>query len=389
MSQLICRPATRGRGMGRLLVPALLVMGLGAAAEPLPDSAIVSYLNEHGRTPLEYVLARAAAHKVTILGEAHWLRQDANLVVGLVPGLQKAAIDLALEVFPAAEQARIDDIIAAPEWKEREANAVLRTAQWPYREYRDILKAAWSANRGVERRIVIVALGPPQNWREALLPLGQTYDSFMADLVAKHIEKTKRPVVVYCGMHHAFTRYYQAELSLTGRANAYMDRTGNILSRRFGERVFLIALHKPIWRGDPEKPTYGLPFAGRLDCAAATSGRPVGFDVVGSPLAGLTFAPDDYYSFGHPGLRFVDYTDGYVWPGPLESFGPAAIIPLNEYAPDAASLAEVAHANPFTDDADVSPAKLAEIWTAQIERNKDLLTARGWKHLAAWRSTCQ
>ena len=383
-------PTERRSPLWRGILTAGLLFATAVAtlrAQAGPD--IAAYLDRYGQAPVDYVLSRAASHRVTILGEAHWLKQDADLVAALVPRLQGASIDLALETLPAAEQTRIDTIIAAPEWNEREANAVLRAADWPYREYRDILRAAWSANRTAERRIGIVALGPPRNWREALLPKGLTYDSFMAGLVAKHIEASRRPIVVYCGMHHAFTRYYQAELSNAGLATAYMDRMGNILSRLFGEKVFLIALHKPMWRGNPEKPTYGLPFGGRLDCAAAKAGRPVGFDVVGSPLAGLEFDAEDYYGFGHPGLRFVDYTDGYVWPGPLESFRPATIIPLAEFAPDAAAMAQVAKSNPFTDDTDVSPEKLAEIWSRQAEENKDLLGKRGWKHLAAWRTLCR
>jgi hypothetical protein len=372
-----------------ILVPILVLAASVAAARGQTDAAIAAYLAERGQAPIEYALARAAAHRVTIIGEAHWLRQDAELVAGLVPRLRGAAIDLAAEIFPASEQARIDRLIAAPEWDEREATAVLRAADWPYREYRDILRAAWSANQKAERPIAILALGPPRNWREALLPRGLTYDSFMADLVAKHIEASRRPIVVYCGLHHAFTRYYQAELDLKGRAMAFMDRMGNILSRRYGEKTFLIALHKPIWCGDPEKPTYCLPFGGRLDCAADKAGRPVGFDVVGSPLADLGFERGDYYGHGHPGLRFVDFTDGYIWTGPLGSFRPATIIPLAEYAPDAEALAQVARANPFTDEADVTPAKLAEIWAREIEANRDILGKRGWTHLEGWKSRCK
>jgi hypothetical protein len=372
-----------------VLVAVLALAVLAGAARGQTEAEIAADLAERGQAPLDYVLARAAAHRITLIGEAHWLKQDAELVVTLVPRLQGAAVDLALEIFPASEQDRIDRLLRAPEWSEREATAVLRAADWPYREYRDILRAAWSANRGAERPIAVLALGPARDWRESLLPRGLTYDSFMADLVAKHIGASGRPIVVYCGLHHAFTRYYQAELDLKGRAMAYMDRMGNILSRRFGEKVFLIALHKPIWCGDPEKPTYCLPFGGRLDCAAAKAGRPVGFDVAGSPLAGLGFEPGDYYGLGHPGLRFVDYTDGYVWTGPLESFRQVTIIPLAEYAPDPAALARVAKANPFTDDRDVTPAKLAEIWAREIEENGDILGKRGWKHLSAWRSRCK
>jgi hypothetical protein len=88
-------------------------------------------------------------------------------------------------------------------------------------------------------------------------------------------------------------------------------------------------------------------------------------------------------------LRFVDYTDGYIWPGPIESFRPVTIIPISEYAPDAAAMEQVSHSNPFNDEVDVSVKRLQEIWAQQAEASRDLLASRRWKHLAGWQSRCQ
>jgi hypothetical protein len=374
----------------RISVTAVLAAAVSAAPSFGQGAApLAEHLRMHGRPPVDYVLATAKAHRVTILGEAHWIKQDTDLVAAIVPGLKAAGIDLAAETFPESEQPRIDALVTAQAWDETSANVVMRAGEWPYVEYRNILRAAWEANRAGDSPIRILALGPPSNWREALGPRGTTYDSFMADRVAAHITNTRRPVVVYAGVHHAFTRYYQAELSLAGKATGFMDRMGNILSRRFGEEVFLIALHKPIWCGDPEKPRYCLPFAGRVDCAAAVSGKPVGFDIVGTPFDALPFEPGDYYRRGHPGLRFGDYADGYIWTAPLEAIRLVGVIPLDEYAPDAAARAQVAHANPFTDDKDVSEARLREVWAAESAKRADVLAARGWSHLAGWTAGCR
>lgn len=371
------------------LIAAALPPALGVnAASAQTDSAIATYLHDHGQAPLDYVISRAAAHRITLIGEGHWLQADAVLVAELIPALAKYDIDLAAEVFPASEQSRIDDLIAAPQWDVQTANAIMRAADWPYQEYRVLLHVAWVANRQAERRIKILALGPPPDWRDVLLPRGTTYDSFMADRVSRHVSQADRRVVVYCGMHHAFTRYYQTELDNAGQSRAYMDRMGNILWRQFGEQVFLIALHKPIWCGSPAQPSYCLPFGGRIDCAAAEVGRPLGFDVVGAPLADLRFADTDYYAYGHPHLRFVDYTDGYVWSGTIESVRLVTIIPLSEYAPDEAARAQTAHSNPFNAETDVSIQRLEEIWAKEIEASRDPLTKRGWKALVGWQSHC-
>lgn len=373
----------------KLFVGALLLVTIVFTHKSTTDSTISVYLREQSQTPANYVMSKASTHRVTILGEGHWLQQDVKLVDSLIPLLQKAEVDLAAEIFPASEQSRIDQLITAPRWNESVANAIMRTASWPYQEYRDLLRTAWTVNQATDRPIKVVGLGPPDDWRKELLPRGLTYDSFMADLVTKHVNETKRRVVVYCGMHHAFTRYYQAELTNTGQARAYMDRMGNILNRRFGEQVFLIALHKANWCGNPKQPSYCLPFDGQIDCEGAKLDRAMGFDVVRSPVAEMHFDPADYYGFAHPNLRFVDYTDGYIWTGPIESLRSVSIIPLNEYAPDRTATEQLLRNNPFNGEVNVSAQRLQEIWTQQVEANRDFLTKRKWKHLTGWQSRCR
>lgn len=344
---------------------------------------ITSYLQEHRQTPEEYVLSKARTHKITIIGEGHWLKQDVDFVAGLIPALHKAEIDLAVEIFPASQQAAIDKLIAAPSWSVADANAVMRAASWPYIEYRDLLRSAWRVNRDSEKRIRILAVGPPADWRTSLVPKGDTYDSFMADLVIKHLAQQSRSVMVYAGMHHAFTRYYQAELSMAGVATAYMDRMGNILARALGNQVFLVALHKPIWCGNPAELSYCLPFAGQIDCVASKIGQPIGFDVVNSPLSQLPFEPTDYYSYGHNALRFVDYTDGYIWFGGIESFKPVTVIELDEFAPNERSFRALMKSNPFTGEQNVTQQRLRDIWVEEVQANQDFLAKRKWKHLSA------
>jgi Haem-binding uptake, Tiki superfamily, ChaN len=373
----------------KLLIAALLLITLINTPKSTTDPTISAYLRDQSQSPTDYVMSRAASNRITILGEGHWLRQDVMLVGSLIPLFQKADIDLAAEIFPASEQSRIDGLITASKWDEKAANAVMRKASWPYQEYRDLLRTAWAANQGTSRPMKVVALGPPDDWRKELLPRGLTYDSFMADLVTRHVSDTKKRVVVYCGMHHAFTRYYQAELNNTGQARAYMDRMGNILYRRFGEQVFLITLHKAIWCGDPKQPSYCLPFGGRLDCEGVKLNRPMGFDVVASPVADLRFDSGDYYGFAHPSLRFVDYTDGYIWSGPVESFRSVTIIPLSEYAPDRETLELLTRSNPFNSEANISLKRLEELWAQQIEANRDWMTKRKWSHLVGWSSRCR
>jgi len=126
----------------RLAIAAILLVSPAGAAPAATDAPLSAYLRDHAQAPAEYVLSTARSHRITILGEAHWLRQDALLVGEIIPLLREAGVDLAAEMFPAGEQAHIDALLASPEWDEPSANAIMRAAAWPYQEYRDLLRAA-------------------------------------------------------------------------------------------------------------------------------------------------------------------------------------------------------------------------------------------------------
>ncbi|MBI5239404.1 MAG: ChaN family lipoprotein [Elusimicrobia bacterium] len=334
-----------------------------------PMQPLEAFLSSQGRPPGDYVLSRFRDHRIVLLGEHHWIRHDASMVRDLVPRLPEAGVRiLALEQLPAAEQARIDRILSAETWDRREAIAVLRRAQWPYREYLEILQAAWKLNHGPSakaRPLSVLALAPGADWRQELLPKGQTYDSFMAKRLLDRIGGTKDKVLVYCGIHHAFTRYSQPEFPREGRVERYMDRMGNILWRELGEDVFLIALHRP-WtcvKGGKEAPCY--PARGAIDCAAAKVGKPVGFDVVGSPFAELGAEPGAYYSMGHPGFQLQGFTDGYIWQRPLRGYEGVELIPLEEFAPD------------------LPAARMKEFWVKESAKLRDFPAAHGWEGMLA------
>lgn len=360
--------------------PELFLVAL--LAVPAAASAGAPELPADLPSPVEYLLARLDRHPIVILGEAHWIRQDAELVAALTPGLAARGAVLAMETLLAGDQEAIDGLLASPEWRPEVALALQRSAAWPYREYLEILHGAWRANRNGPGSLRILALGPPPDWRER----GLDYDRFLADRVDAAARDGRR-VLVYCGAHHAFTRYHQPELDLAGRATAFMDRMGNILRRRFGERVFLALLHRPFWCGS-EPWSYCLPLDGALDCAASRLGRPVGFDLAGTELGALVLAPDVYYARGYPRLRLDELADGWLWLGPLEGYRDVAPIPLAELAPDDASLAEVARRNPFSDEPGLDRARLETLWREEIERRADPLTHRRWRPLLGWRERC-
>lgn len=336
---------------------ALLVLFAGT----LSANPLTGHLRTHGKSPAEYVLSKLDQHRIVILGESHWVRHDAELVASLVPELRRRGIALAMEFWKGADQRKIDRLLDAPEWDPGLALEILVDANWPYVQYRDILEAAWCANRepSAAPPMRIIAMGPPDDWRERKIG----YDAFMADRVLEYATGDGRRVLAYCGMHHAFTKYLQVERRIGGRVTEFMTRFGNILWRAHGENVFLIALHKPESCG-PERAC--LPLGGMIDCAAAPLGFPVGFDILGSPVAEAKFPPESFYAAGHPLLRMIDYADGYIWSAPIDETRMVDVLPIETFAAGA--------------DADS--------WRKHAEWLAHPLDRPSWKALAKWRDAC-
>ncbi len=246
-----------------------------AIAMPLVPDGMQDYLRQSGEPPAEYLLSKLNDHRIVVVGENHWQRNDAQLVAGLAFELRRLEVALAMEVFRASSQ---DDI-----------------------------------------------------------------DTFMAERVRTYATDEKHRVLVYCGMHHAFTHYLQVERLRKGRATEFMDRMGNILWRQFGQDVFLVALHKPWGCGEEDDPlaTSCAPLGGAIDCAAVRNGgTPVGFDILGSPIAETKLAAESFYATAHPLLRMVDFVDGYIWQAPVDDTRMVELIPLEEYFPTDADRAD-------------------------------------------------
>ncbi|HQN10285.1 MAG TPA: ChaN family lipoprotein [Thermoanaerobaculia bacterium] len=352
-------------------IPPALLMAIVFSSGILSADVLADHLAANGRPPIDYVLSKLDDHRIVILGEGHWGRRDTELVRSLVPELRRRGVALAVEWLSFESQTRLDGLLAAPAWNPAVATEILRDAHWPYVQYRDILKAAWEANRAQLRMapLRVLAIGLPSDFREKKLD----YDASMAQRVKDYSTDGTKRVLVYCGMHHAFTRYLQVERRDGGRATEFMDRFGNILWRRYAQEAFLIALHKPHWCGPGAEPaaTSCPPFAGAIDCAGAALGHAVGFDVIGSPIAEMRFPESSYYAFGHPHLRFVDYTDGYIWSGAVDDLPQVDLIPLAEVRPD-----------------DTNSADAVRKWEQRATALAHPLERPSMRTLGSWRDAC-
>lgn len=367
-------------------MPALLaVMILLLDANVAGDTARrASWLQRNGQPPVEYLLAAFEERRVVIAGEAHWIRHDAELIAATIPRLPDAGVQtVAVETFSSDAQETIDRLVSADAWNEDDAIAVLRAGAWPYREYGDILRAAWRTNRNIPGSIRVLGLGPPLGWREKRVD----YDAFMAARILTAIGPRGKALVLM-GLHHAFTRYEQPSVLDNGRVDGFMDRAGNILRRNLGDAVFLVILHRPFWCGSPVKWSYCYPASGAIDCAVAASAHPVGFDLADSPLEAIEMDPAVYYAHGYPSLRLIDFADGWIWFSPIEDYRGAQLIPLEEFAPDADAMNQVRQNNPFSNRTDLTDTEIAKLWDDRAAASKDLMKMRRWTELPALSELC-
>jgi hypothetical protein len=384
-------PPARGRVLG-LLLTMVAAGGTAAPAASQDSAALTDFLLEQGKPPAEYVISKFARHRVVLLGEHHWLRHDVELVRQLIPLLPGAGVTiLAVEMFPAVMQDNIDYLVQTEDWDELTALAVLRAAEWPYREYGELIRETWALNRRLSASgrplLRLLGIGPTDegDWRGALMGRGLDADSFMARRILDSLGRGR--VLVYLGLHHAFTRYHQPETMLDGSVRATIERTGNIIRRELGDRVFMISLHKPWSCGVGDDLVPCLPLDGAIDCAAEPVGRAVAFDVAASPFASIRLQAETYYALAGPMLRLVDFADGYIWTMPIRDYRSVELIPLDTYAPDDSWLDYVMQHNPFGPSAS-SVLELREIWRDAQEKSQRMIESRGWTSLVARTAAC-
>jgi hypothetical protein len=376
-----------------LLATALIVAPASSAAAPSPASSPTpapkvvaadrAWIRLHAQAPVDYLIAKLATHRVVAIGETHWVHHEVGLIRSIVPRLVDAgATTLAVEVFPAATQSVIDSLLAGGEWRADLAMRVLRAGDWPYRDYLLLLQDVWRSNhdRTDGRALRILALGPGPDWRAELVPKGENYESFMAKLVLARLREDRGRLLLYTGLHHAFTRYRPTETTEDDRtALRGVTRTGNLLWDALGDRIALVMSVRQLRCRSDGGATYALPLAGRIDAAAlAAKAAPFAFDTDGSPWGDLVLDSRIVYAVGHPRLRPVDLADGWVWFGPQSEYAVTELIPIAEYAPDEASLREVCARNPFDDRRDLTRSGLDSLWVKQEQRRRSASTWFGW-----------
>jgi len=354
--------------MRRILVLLLLSSFLSGCVENRPQTttdAMVSWLSENGQDPVDYVVSSFKDHDIVFLGEDHRVKHDSLFVQSLIPELYDNGIYvLGMELLCSEDQERIDRLLTASEYNDSLACALLRhyDPSWAYQEYVDILYAVWRMNEAHPEgpAFRIVGLSPyydrAKMWfgteEEKRIEEEKTAqgDRYMADVIKREILPHK--ALIYCGSHHAFTRYHQlssapgwqpsglsAELTAHEKEDYwYHIRTGNYILDEIGNRTMTIRLHGFWSSADYEN--YILPCKGTLDKVAIAYDKPVAFDIQGSPFEDLG-DPDCDYAVGHDNLTLFDLYGGYIILSPITEFEPVTVVSAEKWVNTPEALEEV------------------------------------------------
>ena len=95
------------------------------AVDPAVVSSLLTYAQSNWRAPEEYILSTFGGHDIVFLGEFFKVRQNVELVTGLIPRLYAAGVrNLGIEYALSDDQQDIDALVTAPAWDEAKARAI-------------------------------------------------------------------------------------------------------------------------------------------------------------------------------------------------------------------------------------------------------------------------
>lgn len=309
------------------LPTALLLLGtLVACDRPEPGdvspATLLAYWRDHPRTPREYVVDAFDSHRWVFLGEYHRVKHDLDLLAAVIPQLHRRTEvrRLAWE-FLCRDRTEEANRLVTAETYDREATLAFFRSQfpsWAYEEYLEVFHAIWASNResASERGpFLMVGLHPCIDWEtvhygepEAAArekAKQERYDAIMAEALERDLLEPGIPALIVTGIAHATGKFREYWVG----TDRVLERMGNLVYREpWRDDMFFIALHAPFFDAGAGEDIY--PFDGILDRMMAVYDEDIGFDIVGTPFAGLRHAEPSEHSI--TAYSFGELFDGYI-----------------------------------------------------------------------------
>jgi uncharacterized RDD family membrane protein YckC len=304
----------------------------------------VHWLNENSKDPLEYAVESAARHKITILGEAHWLQDNLSFFNRIIPDLyHRAGITcVALEACVPEDNDKLAKLVTSDRFDRELALEIARNGDswkdWGRKGYWDIFETVWSVNQGLPEDAVkmsVVGIGIKFDGPSMALSLGKYMDPgplweklrlfsllddfvtcsmveglYAANVARETIEIGRKGVVLVGGAHSSLDQLYPSGKGkeLTGER----PRMGFMLHEKYGDQVYQILFHNE-----------GLLHSNIISefieqIASQQDNEPFGCDMKGSPFGKLRDSRANHFQL-QPGLCVSDIAAGYIYIKPISN----------------------------------------------------------------------
>src|SRR5258706_596674 len=314
----------------RVIVVASAVAAANAQSpamnEPLRKE-LADYLVAHFQSPEDYVVSKFKDHDLVFLGEAaHGVRQNLLFLHKLIPRLYKAGVfNLGYEMIFSDEQPEVDKLLNAETYDETKALMLLfhwdPQNGWAYKEYADVLRAAWTLNHGLPKgaprfRIVGTDLRPdwsmvrpgdnitsrPTRWKAWYGSNQIARNVWMNAVMRREFVDKNLKALIWTGAGHAPLYVTRDEREETGLRFSVAYQ----LSRRLGDRVTSLI----VLSGANQNPAIG-----ELIASMPAPCQVLGFDLKGSPVGALPLAERVAKTIvtDKQNLTLADYMDGVVY----------------------------------------------------------------------------
>jgi len=307
------------------------------------DDKLIDFIREDATSPDEYIINKFNIYDVVLLGEHHIIKENLLFIQELIPKLYKNGIYAVGMEFGASEvQGKLDQLINAEIYDEDLANEIMYTynVTWAFKEYIDIYKAAWKINRSLPddaKKFRIINLSYIFQWdkftgfrnpesMKAVFPKGPA-DKHRAEIIEKEILNKNEKILALVGTPHAYTKYASAYFMYNADNFFAYDHfwLGNRLFKKYPNKVFNIILHQSFTKKYNDQYMTISPLDGSIEkLMRINDNRPVGFDLIGSPIGNLR--DQSLHNIGYENFKLGQLFDGYIFLEPLNELEGCTVV---------------------------------------------------------------
>lgn len=292
------------------------------------------YLSLNRISPDDYLLSKFKTNDIILLAEDHCVKENLEFLQSLVPQLYQAGVyAIGMEFGASEDQSKLDSLLNAPDYNEDLARQLMfnYNVGWAFKEYMDVYKSVWMFNKSLSAdkpKFRVINLSYRFDWSAFIgvrTPENMTLvfkngnpETYRFNIVEKEIIDKKEKILIITGDIHAFTKYKFPLYDYLSVNFVRFENSnfGNLLYRKYGNKVFSILLHKPFSNYPNRRPNLVSPANGNIEKIMAKLNYPkVGFDLATTPMGQLI--DSSYYSMGYNNFKLSDIYDGYIFLAPL------------------------------------------------------------------------